>query len=147
MCKAFRPWNPEQTFADASLTSDWLPEIHLVFFLLDLSAELNLGEIHAYYRQSDPPVEKAYDPSDDGGAAPVPLLRRFAQFPQDRGGLLEGRCLPGADRQPATEPQPDQSLPLSTPVRSGLVIRGDNMSVYFLAIQSLPLSDYYEGSF
>jgi hypothetical protein len=33
---------------------DWLPENQLVFFLQDLAAELDLGEIHAYYRQKDP---------------------------------------------------------------------------------------------
>ncbi|QPN64333.1 transposase [Synechococcus sp. CBW1004] len=40
---------------------DWLPENHLVFILLDLAAELNLGEIKAYLRQKDPRGEKAYD--------------------------------------------------------------------------------------
>jgi len=33
-----------------------------VFFLLDLAAELDLGEIHAFYRQKDPRGEKAYEP-------------------------------------------------------------------------------------
>jgi transposase len=41
---------------------DWLPENHLVFFLLDLAAELDLEEIHAVYRQKDPRGEKAYEP-------------------------------------------------------------------------------------
>ena len=41
---------------------DWLPENHLMFFLLDLAAELDLGEIHSYYRQKDPRGEKAYEP-------------------------------------------------------------------------------------
>ncbi len=37
-------------------------ENHLVFFLLEVAAELDLGEIHVYYRQKDPRGEKAYDP-------------------------------------------------------------------------------------
>lgn len=62
MSKTFRPWNPEQTLLLPPSPVDWLPETHLVFFLLDLAAELDLGEIHAYYRQKDPRGEKAYDP-------------------------------------------------------------------------------------
>jgi transposase len=62
MNKTFRPWNPEQTLLLPPSPVDWLPENHLVFFLLDLAAELDLGEIHAYYRQKDPRGEKAYDP-------------------------------------------------------------------------------------
>ena len=60
--KSFRPWNPEQTLLLPPSPVEWLPENHLVFFLLDLAAELDLGEIHAYYRQKDPRGEKAYDP-------------------------------------------------------------------------------------
>jgi transposase len=62
MSKTFRPWNPEQTLLLPPSPVDWLPENHLVFFLLDLAAELDLGEILAYYRQKDPRGERAYDP-------------------------------------------------------------------------------------
>ena len=62
MTKTFRPWNPEQTLLLPPSPVDWLPENHLVFFLLDLAAELDLGEILAYYRQKDPRGERAYDP-------------------------------------------------------------------------------------
>jgi hypothetical protein len=41
---------------------DWLPENHLVFFLFDLAAELDLEAIHAINRQKDPRGEKAYEP-------------------------------------------------------------------------------------
>jgi len=40
----------------------WLPEIHLVFFLLDLAAELDLETIHPVYRQKDPRGEKPSEP-------------------------------------------------------------------------------------
>ena len=60
--KSFRPWNPEQTLLLPPSPVDWLPENHLVFFLLDLAAELDLDVIHAVYRQKDPRGEKAYDP-------------------------------------------------------------------------------------
>jgi transposase len=62
MSKTFRPCNPEQTLLLPPSPVDWLPENHLVFFLLDLAPELDLGEIHAYYRQKDRRGEKAYDP-------------------------------------------------------------------------------------
>jgi transposase len=60
--KSFRPWNPEQTLLLPPSPVDWLPENHLVFFLLDLAGELDLKEIHAVYRQKDPRGEKAYEP-------------------------------------------------------------------------------------
>ena len=60
--KSVRPWNPEQTLLLPPSPVDWLPENHLVFFLLDLALELDLEEIHAVYRQKDPRGGKAYDP-------------------------------------------------------------------------------------
>ena len=60
--KSFRPWNPEQTLLLPPSPVDWLPENHLVFFLLDLAGELDLEEIHAVYRQKDSRGEKAYEP-------------------------------------------------------------------------------------
>ena len=41
---------------------DWLPENHLVFFLLDMAAELDLSTIYAVYEARDPRGVKAYDP-------------------------------------------------------------------------------------
>lgn len=41
---------------------DWLPENHGVFFLLDLAAALDLGQIHAHSCQKDPRGAKACDP-------------------------------------------------------------------------------------
>jgi alpha-beta hydrolase superfamily lysophospholipase len=55
------PWNPEQTLLLPPSPVDWLPENHLVFFLLDLAAELDLEAIHNHYRQKDPRGEKAYE--------------------------------------------------------------------------------------
>ena len=44
--KSFRPWNPEQTLLLLPPSPvDWLPENHLVFFLFDLAAELDLEAI------------------------------------------------------------------------------------------------------
>jgi len=60
--KSFCPWQPEQATLLQPSPVDWLPENHLVFFLLDLAGELDLEEIHAVYRQKDPQGEKAYEP-------------------------------------------------------------------------------------
>lgn len=60
MSKTFRLWHPEQTLLLPASPVDWLPENHLVLFLLDLATELDLGEIHAYYLQKNPSSEKAY---------------------------------------------------------------------------------------
>ena len=49
--KSFRAWNPEQTLLLPPSPVDWLPANHLVFFLLDLAAELDLEAIYAVYRQ------------------------------------------------------------------------------------------------
>jgi transposase len=60
--KTFRPWNPEQTLLLPPSPVEWLPEHHLVFFLLDLAAELDLSGIYAVYEARDPRGVKAYEP-------------------------------------------------------------------------------------
>jgi transposase len=41
---------------------EWLPANHLVFFLLDMAAELDLSAIYAVYEARDPRGVKAYEP-------------------------------------------------------------------------------------
>ena len=60
--KTFRPWNPEQTLLLPPSPVEWLPENHLVFFLLDLASELDLSAIYAVYEARDARGVKAYDP-------------------------------------------------------------------------------------
>jgi transposase len=60
--KTFRPWNPEQTLLLPPSPVEWLPANHLVFFLLDMAAELDLSAIYAVYEARDPRGVKAYDP-------------------------------------------------------------------------------------
>jgi hypothetical protein len=52
--KTFRPWNPEQTLLLLPSPMEWLPENHLVFFLLALAPELDLSTIYAVYEARDP---------------------------------------------------------------------------------------------
>lgn len=61
--KTFRPWNPEQTLLLLPPSPvEWLPANHLVFFLLDMAAELDLSAIYAVYEARDPRGVKAYEP-------------------------------------------------------------------------------------
>ena len=60
--KTFRSWNPEQTLLLPPSPVEWLPANHLVFFLLDLAAELDLSAIYAVYEARDPRGVKAYEP-------------------------------------------------------------------------------------
>jgi transposase len=60
--KTFRPWNPEQTLLLPPSPVEWLPANHLVFFLLDMAAELDLSAIYAVYEARDPRGVKAYEP-------------------------------------------------------------------------------------
>jgi transposase len=49
MSKQFRPWNPDQSFLFPPSPRDWLPENHLVYFLLDVIPQMNLQPIlHPY---------------------------------------------------------------------------------------------------
>jgi len=45
MSKQFRPWNPDQSCLFPSSPRDWLPENHLVYFLLDVIPQMNLQPI------------------------------------------------------------------------------------------------------
>ena len=60
--KSFLPWNPVQTLLLPPSPVDWLPENHLLLFLLDLAAELVLVAFYAVCRQKVPRGEKAYEP-------------------------------------------------------------------------------------
>ena len=66
---------------------DWLPENHLVFFLLDLAAELDLEAIHAVYRQKDPWGENAYEPRM---MVVLPLYAYWVGLPSSR--KIEKAC-------------------------------------------------------
>ncbi len=58
--KSLRAWYPEQTLLLPPSPVDWPPQDHLVYYLLDLAAELDLEEIDSVYRRKEPGGEKAY---------------------------------------------------------------------------------------
>jgi hypothetical protein len=89
--KTFRPWNPEQTLLLPPSPVEWLPEHHLVFFLLDLAAELDLSAIYAVYEARDPCGVKAY-------ASPPPAGSRGPAGRMPPSGVLTGNQQPDHSR-------------------------------------------------
>jgi transposase len=62
MSKQFRPWNPDQPFLFPPAPRDWLPENHLVYFLLDAVPQMNLQPIlHPY--QAEERGQPPYHPT------------------------------------------------------------------------------------
>jgi len=53
MSKKFRPWDPEQSYLFAPSPRDWLPENHLVYFLLDVVAQMDLSAILRPYQAEE----------------------------------------------------------------------------------------------
>ena len=56
--KTYRAWQPDQAWLLPPSPQDWLPEGHLVYFLMDAVRELDIGAITAHYERElrgDPP--------------------------------------------------------------------------------------------
>lgn len=53
MSKQFRPWNPDQSFLFPPSPRDWLPENHLVYFLLDVIPQMNLQPLLQPYQAEE----------------------------------------------------------------------------------------------
>jgi transposase len=62
MSKTYRPWTPEQDWLLPPSPSEWLPDDHLVYFVLDVVGALDLSAIERRYQEKDPRGEKPHDP-------------------------------------------------------------------------------------
>lgn len=62
MGKCYRPWNPEQPFLMPPSPTEWLPEDHLAYFVLETVGELDLGAIESRLQEKEPRGERPYDP-------------------------------------------------------------------------------------
>jgi transposase len=60
--KRYRPWTPRQTHLLPPSPLDWLPEDHLVYFVLDVVERLDVREIEDAIARKDPRGERPYDP-------------------------------------------------------------------------------------
>ena len=49
MSRKFREWRPDQNYLFPPSPQDWLPENHLVYFLLDVSEQIDVSPIFADY--------------------------------------------------------------------------------------------------
>jgi len=58
MSKRYRKWSPDQEWLFPPSPRDWLPENHLVYFLMDVTGQVDLSPIFAHYEktsQGQPP--------------------------------------------------------------------------------------------
>src|SRR5688572_8929512 len=62
MGKAFRPWTPNQPYLLPPSPTEWLPEGHLVYFVLETVQELDLEAIETAIAAKDPRGERPYSP-------------------------------------------------------------------------------------
>ena len=62
MVKQYRPWLPAQDYLLPPSPRDWLPTNHLVFFLLDRMATLDLREVERASHAKDARGTRPYDP-------------------------------------------------------------------------------------
>jgi transposase len=60
--KTYRPYAPSQSYLLPPSPSDWLPEGHLAYFILDLVEDLDLAEIEGPMQRKDPRGEKSFAP-------------------------------------------------------------------------------------
>jgi transposase len=60
--KRYRPYNPTQAYLLPPSPSEWLPEGHLVYFVLDLVEDLDLSAIERRLQAKDPRGERSYAP-------------------------------------------------------------------------------------
>jgi transposase len=63
MGKHYKPWTPTQSYLLPPSPMDWLPEGHLVYFLLDVVGQLDLRELKERQEGKDPRGTRAYHPA------------------------------------------------------------------------------------
>lgn len=61
--KRYRSWTPDQSFLFPPSPQDWLPDDHLVYFVLDLVEVLDLSSIDGALQRKDPRGERPYNPA------------------------------------------------------------------------------------
>src|SRR5580704_10749372 len=62
MGKAYRAWTPLHAFLLPPSPTEWLPEGHLAYFLLDVVGTLDLGKIERVVQAKDWRGERPYAP-------------------------------------------------------------------------------------
>lgn len=62
MKKQYKPWSPSQAYLLPPSPTQWLPEDHLVYFILDVVEELDLSAIECVIQAKDPRGTRPYSP-------------------------------------------------------------------------------------
>jgi transposase len=62
MTKRYRSWTPTQSYLLPPSPTEWLPEGHLAFFVLEIADELDLGAIERVLQSKDARGERPYPP-------------------------------------------------------------------------------------
>ena len=60
--KSYRPWSPDQVLLLPPSMRDWLPDDHLVHFVMDVVAGLDLRAIERVLQEKDPRGERPWHP-------------------------------------------------------------------------------------
>jgi transposase len=60
--KSYRPWSPSQSFLLPPSPLEWLPEGHLVYFVLETVQALDLSAIEDAIQEKDGRGERPYSP-------------------------------------------------------------------------------------
>jgi transposase len=60
--KTYRPYVPGQSYLLPPSPSEWLPEDHLAYFILELVEDIDLGEIERVIQAKDPRGERPFSP-------------------------------------------------------------------------------------
>ena len=63
MRKSYEPWTQEQGYLLPPSMREWLPEDHLVWFVLDVVSQLDLGEIKGAIESKDARGQRPYHPA------------------------------------------------------------------------------------
>jgi hypothetical protein len=62
MSRKFREWQPEASWLFPPSPRDWLPEDHLVYFLLDVTAQIDISAIVNDYGSGEDGGQPPYHP-------------------------------------------------------------------------------------
>lgn len=63
MSKTYQPWTQDQAYLLPPSMRDWLPEDHLVWFILDVVSQLDMGAIEDAIQSKDARGQRPYHPS------------------------------------------------------------------------------------
>src|SRR5262245_49873957 len=92
MATSFLPYEPMQDFLLPPSPSEWLPEDHLAYFVIEVIDRLDLQIFYARY-EGDGWRNQPFDPGDAGESVGVRVCDGSFLFAQDRQKVVRGCCV------------------------------------------------------